>query len=168
MSDELKIVYRPLTELRPYERNPRDNAKAVDAVAASIQAFGFLVPIIIVSEQDKTIVAGHTRYLAAQRLNLTEVPTVLADGLTEDQIRAYRLVDNRTAEIAVWDLPLLDEAMQDIGDTIDMTKFGFDLGIGDIYDEPKDTSQEIDAEAFGDDTFEYKCPECGFMFSDYE
>ena len=164
MSD-LRIVYRPLSDLRPYERNPRDNAKAVDAVAASIQAFGFLVPIIIASEQDHTIVAGHTRYLAAQRLKLAEVPTVLADGLTENQIRAFRLVDNRTAEIAVWDLPLLDEAMEDIGDTIDMAQFGFVEG--DLY-EPDNTSREIDAEVFGDDAFEYQCPDCGFMFDEYE
>ena len=164
---ELNIVYRPLTDLRPYERNPRDNAKAVDAVAASIQAFGFLVPIIIVSEQDHTIVAGHTRYLAAQRLKLTEVPTVTAEDLTENQIRAFRLADNRVAEIAVWDLPLLDEAIADIGDSMDLEQFGFDLGVGELY-EPKDTSQELDTDAFGDNTFDYQCPECGFMFNEYD
>lgn len=164
---ELNIVYRPLNDLKPYEWNPRDNAKAVDAVAASIQAFGFLVPIVIVSEQDKTIVAGHTRYLAARRLHLKEVPTVTADGLSDDQIRAYRLVDNRTAEIAVWDLPLLDEAIEDIGDSMNLSDFGFDLGIGDLV-APKDTSQEIDMEAFSDDSFEYKCPDCGFVFNEYE
>lgn len=164
---EMKIVYRPLTELHPYERNPRNTEPAVKAVAASIQAFGFLVPIILDSEETKTIVAGHTRYYAAQMLHLKEVPTVLADDLTEEQIRAYRLVDNRVAEIAVWDLPLLDEAMADIGDTFDMSEFGFDLGVGDVFD-PKDTSKEIDAEAFDDDTFEYQCPECGFMFNEYE
>ena len=165
MSDRLNIVYRPLTDIRPYERNPRDNAKAVDAVAASLQQFGFLVPIVIVSERDHTIVAGHTRYLAAQKLRLTEVPTVTADGLDENQIRAFRLVDNRTAEIAVWDLPLLDEAMEDIGDTIDMAQFGFTEG--ELY-EPTNTSQEIDTDAFGDDAFDYECPECGFMFNEYQ
>ena len=164
---EMKIVYRSLNEIHPYERNPRNTEPAVKAVAASIQAFGFLVPIILDSEENKTIVAGHTRYLAAQRLNLSEVPTVLADTLTPDQIRAYRLADNRVAEIAVWDLPLLDEAMDDIGDAFDMGEFGFDLGGGDVYD-PKDTSKELDAGAFDDEAFDYQCPECGFMFNEYE
>ena len=164
---ELKIVYRPLSEIHPYARNPRNNEAAVKAVAASIQAFGFLVPIILDTEENREIVAGDTRYKAAQMLHLSEVPTVLADDLTEDQIKAYRLADNRVAEIAIWDLPLLDEAMEEIGDAFDMGEFGFDLGVGDVY-EPNDTSKEIDAEAFGDETFEYQCPECGFMFNEYD
>lgn len=165
---ELKIVYRPLADIHPYARNPRNNEEAVKAVAASIQAFGFLVPIILDTEENREIVAGDTRYKAAQMLRLSEVPTVLADDLTEDQIKAYRLADNRVAEIAIWDLPLLDEAMEEIGDAFDMGEFGFNLGItGDVY-EPNDTSKEIDAEAFGDEAFEYQCPECGFMFNEYD
>lgn len=165
---ELKIVYRPLADIHPYARNPRNNEEAVKAVAASIQAFGFLVPIILDTEENREIVAGDTRYKAAQMLHLSEVPTVLADDLTEDQIKAYRLADNRVAEIAIWDLPLLDEAMEEIGDAFDMGEFGFNLGItGDVY-EPNDTSKEIDAEAFGDEAFEYQCPECGFMFNEYD
>ena len=71
------------------------------------------------------------------------------------------------AEIAVWDLPLLDEAIADIGDSMDLEQFGFDLGVGELY-EPKDTSQELDTDAFGDNTFDYQCPECGFMFNEYD
>ena len=164
---ELKIVYRPLSEIHPYERNPRNNEEAVKAVAASIQAFGFLVPIILDNEESRIIVAGHTRYKAAALLHLQEVPTVLADDLSEEQIKAYRLADNRVAEIAIWDLPLLGEAMEEIGDAFDMGEFGFDLGVGDVY-EPNDTSKEIDAGAFDDETFEYQCPECGFMFNEYQ
>lgn len=165
---ELQIVYRPLSDIKPYERNPRKNDKAVDAVAASIQAFGFLVPIILDGEETRVIVAGDTRYRAAQKLHLAEVPTVLADDLTGEQIKAYRLVDNKVAELAIWDLPLLDEALEEIGDTFNMGEFGFDMGVGDVYDEPKDTSKEIDADAFGDDAFDYECPECGFRFNEYE
>ncbi|MBQ9211101.1 MAG: ParB N-terminal domain-containing protein [Clostridia bacterium] len=164
---ELKIVYRSLADIKPYERNPRKNDNAVDAVAASIQAFGFLVPIILDSEETRVIVAGHTRYRAALKLHLDEVPTVLADDLTEDQIKAYRLVDNKVAELALWDLPLMNEALDEVGGLFDMSEFGFDLGVGDVF-EPKDTSKEIDADSFGDDAFEYECPDCGFRFNEYE
>ena len=105
LTHELTIEYRSLDELEPCEYNPRINADAVPAVAASIQAFGFLVPIC--AKADGTIVAGHTRYLAAKQLGLDKVPCTAADDMTEDEIDAYRLVDNKTAELAVWDLPML-------------------------------------------------------------
>ena len=158
----MNIVYRPLDELVPYVRNPRNTEKAVDKVAASIQAFGFLVPIVL--DQDNVIVAGHVRLLAARKLGLKEVPTVTADDLTEDQIRAYRLVDNRVAEMAVWDEPLLGEALDFIGDEIDMLPFGFDM----INDRQQriDTNEEIDLDDFEDEAFDYECPECGYHFSE--
>ena len=158
----MEIVYRNINDLRAYDRNPRNNEPAVDAVAASIQAFGFLVPIVI--DEKGVIVAGHTRLMAARKLNLTEVPTVLADGLSEEEIRMYRLADNKVAEIAVWDLPLLDERIQDIGDTMNMMDFGFTLGLGDLND-PNAESRELNPEDFEDGAFEYECPECGFHFT---
>ena len=159
----MNIVYRPLDDIVPYTRNPRDTQKAIDKVAASIQAFGFLVPIII--DSDHVIVAGHTRLLAARKLGLAEVPTVMADDLTEDQIRAYRLVDNRVAEMAVWDEPLLADALDFIGDDIDMLEFGFETEKQD-WNERVDTNMEFDEDDFGDEAFEYECPECGFHFSE--
>lgn len=90
-----KIVYKRLDELKPYENNPRRNDKAVDAVAASIEQFGFKVPIVI--DNDNVIVAGHTRYKAAGKLNMDEVPCIVADDLTPEQIKAFRLADNKTA-----------------------------------------------------------------------
>ena len=159
----MNIVYRPLDDLIPYTRNPRNTEKAVDKVAASIQAFGFLVPIVL--DKDNVIVAGHVRLLAARKLGLTEVPTVTADDLTEDQIRAYRLVDNRVAEMAVWDEPLLGEAMDFIGDEVDMMEFGFDMTAQE-RNERIDTGMEFDEDDFGDEAFEYECPECGFHFSE--
>lgn len=164
-SNAAEIIYKSLAEIFPYENNPRNNEKAVDAVAASIQAFGFLVPIVV--DAEGIIVAGHTRYLAAQKLGIDKVPCVSADDLTEEQVKAFRLADNKTAELAVWDLPLLEEELEDIGDTMDMSEFGFNLGVSDIY-EPDDTSREIDLDEYSDDEFMYECPECGFRFNDYE
>jgi len=159
----MNIVYRSLDEITPYIRNPRDVEKAVDKVAASIQMFGFLNPIIL--DKDNVIVAGHTRALAARKLGLKEVPTVTADDLTEDEIRAFRLVDNRVAEMAVWDEPLLTEAMDFIGDDIDMLQFGFENEKAE-RNERIDTSMEFNEDDFGDEAFEYECPECGFHFSE--
>jgi len=160
----MKIEYRKVSELVPYSRNPRDNRDAVDKVAASIQMFGFLVPIII--DKDDVIVAGHTRLLAARKIGMKEVPTIKAYDLTEDQVKAYRLVDNRVAEMAVWDMPLLGEYLDDIGDEIDMIQFGFEpMDIPDVYD-IKDTGMEFNADDFEDEAFEYECPECGFHFSE--
>ena len=159
----MNIVYRSLDEITPYIRNPRNVEKAVDKVAASIQMFGFLNPIIL--DKDNVIVAGHTRALAARKLGLKEVPTVTADDLTEDEIRAFRLVDNRVAEMAVWDEPLLTEAMDFIGDDIDMLQFGFENEKAE-RNERIDTSMEFNEDDFGDEAFEYECPECGFHFSE--
>lgn len=159
----MKIEYLALDQIIPYAKNPRDNRDAIDKVAASIQMFGFLVPIII--DSNNVIVAGHTRLLAARKLGLKEVPVTRADDLTEEQVKAYRLVDNRVAEMAVWDMPLLTEAMEEIGDAIDMIPFGFEIDNTPVY-EVKNTGMEFDEDDFEDEAFEYECPECGFHFSE--
>ena len=100
---QMKIQMMPPEDLIPYERNPRRNDKAVDVVANSIREFGFRVPIIV--DRERVIICGHTRRLAALELGLAEVPVIVANGLTEDQIRAYRLADNRVAELAEWSRP---------------------------------------------------------------
>lgn len=119
---ELKIKVVKLDEIKPYEKNPRRNDDAVDAVAESIRQFGFKQPIVV--DKNMVIVAGHTRYKAAQKLGLDKVPCIMADDLTEEQIKAYRLADNKTAELAGWDFGLLDEELSEIFD-IDMSVFGF-------------------------------------------
>ena len=96
----MKIINKQIKELVPYQNNPRKNDKAVDAVAASIKQFGFKQPIVI--DKDNVIVCGHTRYKAAQKLRLKEVPCIMADDLTDDQIKAFRRADNKTAELAEW------------------------------------------------------------------
>ena len=100
VSDSMDIIMKKIEVLHPYENNPRKNESAIDAVANSIREFGFKVPIII--DKKDTIVTGHTRYFAAQKLGMEEVPCILADDLTPKQIRAFRLVDNKTSELAGW------------------------------------------------------------------
>ena len=120
----MNVVEIDLDKLTPYERNPRKNDAAVDKVAASIKEFGFKVPIVI--DNDGIIVTGHTRYKAAQALGLQTVPCVIADDLTEEQIKAFRLVDNKVGEIAEWDLDILADELVDISE-IDISEFAFDL-----------------------------------------
>lgn len=119
----MEIFLKKLGEIKPYENNPRDNSKAVDAVAASIKEFGFKVPIVI--DKDGVIVAGHTRYEASKKLKLDEVPCIVADDLNDEQIKAFRLADNKTAELAKWNPELLEIELDGI-DKIDMTEFGFE------------------------------------------
>ena len=132
----MQITQIKISEIKPYAKNPRRNAKAVDAVANSIKEFGFKVPVII--DGNGEIVAGHTRLLAAQKLGLTEIPCVIADDLTERQIKAFRLADNKTHELSEWDFDLLEAELENMFD-FDMSDFGFDLFGG--MDSPKSTSE---------------------------
>ena len=120
----MDIVEKKLADIKPYEKNPRKNDSAVDAVASSISQFGFKNPVVI--DKDGVIVCGHTRYKAAKKLGLDKVPCVVADDLTEEQIKAYRLADNKVSELAEWDFDILGEELDGIFD-IDMSDFGFDL-----------------------------------------
>jgi ParB-like chromosome segregation protein Spo0J len=120
----MQIIDKKIGEIKPYEKNPRKNDNAVDAVASSISQFGFKNPIVI--DGNNIIICGHTRYKAAQKLGLDVVPCVVADDLTDEQIKAYRLADNKVAELAEWDIDLLGEELDGIFD-IDMSDFGFDL-----------------------------------------
>ena len=119
----MKIIEKKVEELIPYVNNPRNNEAAVDFVAASIKEFGFKNPIII--DKDGVIVAGHTRLAAAKKLGLESVPCIMADDLTEQQIKAFRLADNKTAELATWDLEKLEIELEGIDD-LEMTDFGFE------------------------------------------
>ena len=120
----MDVIEKKLKDIKPYEKNPRKNDRAVDAVANSIREFGFKVPVVI--DKDNVIVCGHTRYKAAKKLGLKSVPCVVADDLTDEQIKAYRLADNKVSELAEWDIDLLGEELDDIFE-IDMSDFGFDL-----------------------------------------
>lgn len=119
----MEVKMLKLSDLKPYEKNPRKNDEAAKYVAESIREFGFKVPIVI--DKDNVIVAGHTRYKAAKKLKLKEVPCIIADDLTDKQIKAYRLADNKVAEMSEWDVDLLSVELDGLFD-FDMTAFGFD------------------------------------------
>lgn len=120
----MQIVEKNLEDLHPYERNPRQNENAVSYVANSIKEFGFKVPLVI--DQSGVIVAGHTRYKAALSLDMKSVPCIIADDLSDEQIRAFRLADNKVGEFADWIPDLLADELAGIFD-IDMGEFGFNL-----------------------------------------
>lgn len=127
----MNILALSLDEIHPYGKNPRKNDKAVDAVAESIRQYGFLVPLVISKEYE--IIAGHTRYKAAKKLGLAKVPCVIADELTEEQIKAFRLVDNKVGELAEWDVDLLPLELADIAQ--DLSPFGFETISEDEFGE---------------------------------
>lgn len=137
----MKIIDMQIDGLQPYERNPRRNDDAVKYVAESIREFGFKVPIVI--DENGVIVAGHTRFKAAKKLGFDTVPCIVADDLTEEQIKAFRLADNKVAEKADWDFELLAVEIDEIFD-FDMTVFGFE----DVEEqfEPNDLDKEDEKE----------------------
>ena len=139
----MKIEYQKTDALIPYENNPRINDGAVEAVAASINEFGFKNPIIV--DKNNVIIAGHARLQAAKKLGLEEVPTIRAEDLTEEQVRAFRLADNKTAELASWDFSALEAELA--GLDLDMSLFGF---------ETEAAGGEDDAPVITEPSFNYK------------
>ena len=119
----MNIIEMGIDEVIPYENNPRKNDDAVDKVALSISAFGFKVPIVI--DANNVIVTGHTRVKAAKKLGLKTVPCIKADDLTEEQIKAFRLADNKVSEFSEWDEEKLMKELEALGD-IDMSLYGFE------------------------------------------
>lgn len=117
------IVYKKLTELKPYARNPRRNDAAVPALEESIRRYGFKNPIIV--DGSGVIISGHTRFKAAKKLGLKEVPVIVADDLTEREAREFRIADNKVAELATWDAQLLDEELIELKGS-DMDVFDLD------------------------------------------
>lgn len=130
-----------IDEVKPYAHNPRNNDDGVEAVANSIKEFGWQQPIVV--DKDNVIIVGHTRFKAAKKLGLDKVPVVVASNLSDEQVRAYRLADNKTGELTDWDMGLLDDELGDIAD-IDMSDFGFDLDI------PKD-DEKVQEDDFDDE-----------------
>ena len=124
----IKIIEKKVADLVPYENNARINDGAVEAVANSIKEFGIKNPIII--DRDNVIVCGHTRIKACEKLGIETVPCVVADDLTDEQIKAFRIADNSTAQIAEWDLEKLQAELENID--MDMVQFGLQEQIDDI------------------------------------
>jgi ParB-like chromosome segregation protein Spo0J len=159
----MKIEYWEIAKVKPYDKNPRRNDKAVEAVAKSIREFGFRQPIVV--DAAGVIVVGHTRYKAALKLGLKTVPVHVAADLTPAQARAYRLADNRTAETAEWDVELLPIELGELRDD------GFDLKLLGFTDKElaerlKEFDTELDdGQADADEAAEtIRCPKCGHEF----
>ena len=112
----------PIEKVIPYENNPRHNEAAVGFVANSLKRFGWQQPIVV--DKDMVVIAGHTRLLAAKQLEMDKVPVVMADTLTAEQVKAYRLADNKTAEASQWDFEKLNAELDELTD-LDMSEFGF-------------------------------------------
>lgn len=120
-NDDLRVSYKNIDEIIPYKNNPRKNDNAVEYVKNSIKDFEFKVPIVI--DEDNIVVAGHTRLKAAKELNLDRIPCIVADDLNEEQIRAFRLADNKVSEFSEWDFDLLNSELD--GLDIDSELYGF-------------------------------------------
>lgn len=139
--EELNIVYKPIKELKPYKKNAKKHSKEqVEQIANSIKEFGFTQPVII--DKHNSVVAGHGRILGAKKAGLKQVPTVCLEELTEEQIKAYRLVDNKLNE-SEWDNDLLNAELQELWDIgeVDMALFDFD--IDSLFSEDEPTEKEV-------------------------
>lgn len=155
----MEIIAMPIGDIVAYKNNPRINDKAVEPVAESIKEFGFKVPILL--DKDNVIIAGHTRLKAAKQLGMKEVPCIRCEDLTPEQVKAFRLADNKVAEFADWDLAALNIELGDI--QMDMEKFGFfelpeidiDDYLKDKQDKPADEEKEPER---------IQCPHCGEWF----
>lgn len=137
---KMQIEQMQIGKIKPFEKNPRRNDDSVDAVANSIKAFGFRAPIIV--DRDLVIIAGHTRWKAAKKLQLKTVPVIIAEDMTEEQAQAYRIADNSAGSASTWDDELLQEILADIGTDYDMGDFGLDteayIDTGEFPDDIED------------------------------
>lgn len=141
----MKIENISIDKIKPYKNNPRYNDDAVEAVKASIQEFGFKVPIVI--DKNNVIVTGHTRYKASKALGLQSIPCIRANDLTDEQVKAFRIADNKVSELATWDFSKLDIELENID--IDMGVFGFN--VEEFKDEEIEDIDDIDNGYYGDE-----------------
>ena len=160
---KLKIEYMDIEKLIPYINNPRINDNAVDIVAASIKEFGFKNPILI--DRENVIIAGHTRLKAAKKLGLKEVPVIRVEDLTDKQIKAFRIADNKTAEFAEWDMELLELELEELEDMFtgfseeekEVIFNASNVDIDSFFEDAEETNKEKEEK-------EIQCPHCGMYF----
>lgn len=162
----MKLERLKLSEITPYGNNPRKNDGAVNAVAESIRQCSYITPVIV--DEDHVIIAGHTRYKALKALGMDDAECLVCEGLTGEQKKKYRFLDNKTGEKAAWDLMKLEAELEGL----DLEGFDFfgmaeDLPVdgGGGPDKELAGTTEFDAEVFGDEKFRYECPNCGFRFN---
>lgn len=151
-----KLSTMRMEDIRPYPNNPRKNDGAVDAVAESIRQCGYVAPIIV--DEDGVILAGHTRYKALQKLGYKTADVLVKSGMTEEQKKKYRLLDNKTSELAGWDFAMLEDELSELD--FDSFDFGFDsvpqeTNFADLFEpsEPKEKEPK-----------KIQCPHCGEWF----
>lgn len=137
----MNVINMMVKDLIPYEKNPRVNDEAVKYVANSIKEFGFKVPIIV--DKNNVIVAGHTRYKACKELGIKNVPVIIADDLNEEQIKAFRLADNKVSDFSIWNNVALLEELEDLKDTDIFTGFDESEIFGEELNEKDDFLNEI-------------------------
>jgi ParB-like chromosome segregation protein Spo0J len=153
------VEMRAVDSIKPYARNPRKNDRAVDAVTRSIKEFGFRQPIVV--DAEGVIIVGHTRWKAAKKLGLAEVPVHIATDLTEAQKKAYRIADNRIQDISIWDVDLLVPELSELKlEGINLENLGFlqEELASLLGGKEKDDETEIDLRTLGN----VKCPKCGY------
>lgn len=156
----MNLIEMNLADLKPYKTNPRKiDAKAVSAVAESIKQCTYVSPIVV--DEENVILAGHTRYKALKELGTEKVQVIVARGLTEEQKRKYRILDNKVGEFSYWDYQKLIEELD--GLDFEGYKFGFEKLTEKV--EQAFESFELDEEDFCDEQFKHECPECGFRFN---
>ena len=153
----MELVKVKLSEIKPYEKNPRKNDKAATEVAKSIAQCGYCNPIIV--DEDMVILAGHTRLKALRKLGWKECDVIIREGLTEEEKRKYRLYDNKTGELATWDYNLLIQEMEGL----DFSAFDIDFGFPSEEEEGYEPQEEgnVGGES---QKYDYECPECGYRF----
>ena len=156
----MNIKTIPIEELKEYENNPRNTSEQnIEFLTNSIKEFGFKVPCCV--DVNNVLITGHARVKAAKKAGLKEIPCVIADDLTPEQINAFRLVDNKMSELSGWDFEKLDLELKALDLNFDMTSFGFNLEFkNDISVE----NSEVNIEDFNEEQFEHECPRCGFKF----
>ena len=163
----MKLERLKLSEITPYENNPRKNDDAVNAVAESIRQCSYITPIIV--DEDHVIIAGHTRYKALKALGEESAECLICDGLSEEQKKKYRFLDNKTGEKATWDLMKLEVELEGLDlEGFDFFGMAVDLpvdGEGGSSEKELTGTTEFDTEVFGDEEFKYECPKCGFRFN---
>ena len=160
----MKLETLKLAEIIPYENNPRKNDDAVNAVAESIRQCTYITPIVV--DEEHIILAGHTRYKALQAIGVNEVPCLICEGLSEEDKKKYRYLDNKTGEKATWDLLKLEKELEGLDlEGFDFFGMAADLPVKTGEDKTITGTTEFETEVFADEEFKYECPACGFKFN---
>ena len=161
----MKLYRSEVKSIHPYPNNPRKNDQAVDAVAESIRQCEYMQPIIV--DENNVILAGHTRLKALQKLGVKECDCIIVSGLTEEQKKKYRYLDNKTGEAAFWDIEKLSKEIEglDFGDLDFFNVKGETFDVTAKIEREPVGAIEYGEEAFGNDSFKYECPCCGYLFN---